>query len=448
MAGIAGILQSGETKQVEQMLESISHRGEFGKDIFEMENATIGIVWSQHEDESIREQTQKRIFRDGPGHGHSVEVARKNNHWEISRDELGVAPLYTAFNNEGMVIFASEVKALLPFSDNITEMPPGHILTAAGFKQNFKLGQRPHLLAENADIIAMELRSVLSSAVKKCIKSDTIGSWLSGGLDSSTIAALARPYVDTLHTFAGGLKDAPDLKFAKQVADHIGSDHHEVIITLESMVKILPDVIYQLESFDALLVRSSIINLSVAYAASEYVSEVFSGEGGDELFAGYEYLKSIPTAKLEAELLDITGRLHNTALQRVDRSASAFGTTAHVIFTDPEVFEYALKIPVELKLKDGIEKWILRKALTGLLPESILTRTKSKFWEGAGVGTLISEYASSKISDSDFKSERNLRNGWILNSKEELLYYRIFKEHFGEPGSLSWMGRSKGTTNS
>lgn len=448
MAGIAGILQSGETNQVEQMLESISHRGEFGKDIFEMENATIGIIWSQHEDESIREQTRERIFRDGPGHGHVVEVARKNNHWEISRDELGVAPLYTAFNNDGLVIFASEVKALLPFSDNITEMPPGHILTAAGFKQNFKLGQRPHLLAENADVIAMELRSVLSSAVKKCIKSDTIGSWLSGGLDSSTIAALARPYVDTLHTFAGGLKDAPDLKFAKQVADHIGSDHHEVIITLESMVNILPDVIYQLESFDALLVRSSIINLSVAYAASEYVSEVFSGEGGDELFAGYEYLKSLPVSKLDAELIDITGRLHNTALQRVDRSASAFGTTAHVIFTDPEVFEYALRIPIELKLKEGIEKWILRKAMTGLLPESILTRTKSKFWEGAGVGTLISEYASGKVSDSDFKVERNLKNGWILNSKEELLYYRIFKDHFGEPGNLSWMGRSKGTTNS
>jgi len=448
MAGIAGVLQTGETNQVEQMLESISHRGEYGKEIWELENATIGIIWAQHEDQRVKELTRKRIFRDGPGHGHAVEIARKTNHWEISRDELGVAPLYTAFNQKGMVIFASEVKALLPFSDNITEMPPGHILTAAGFKQNYKLGQSTHLFAENADAIAMELRSILNSAVKKCIKSDTIGSWLSGGLDSSSVAALARPYVDTLHTFAGGLKDAPDLKFAKQVADHIGSNHHEVIITLESMVKILPDVIYQLESFDALLVRSSIINLSVAFATSEYVSEVFSGEGGDELFAGYEYLKSIPVSKLDDELIDITGRLHNTALQRVDRSASAFGTTAHVIFTDPEVFEYALRIPIELKLKDGVEKWILRKAMTGLLPESVLTRTKSKFWEGAGVGTLLAGYASEKVSDSDFKAEKHLKNGWILNSKEELLYYRIFKDHFGEPGNLSWMGRSKGIANS
>lgn len=448
MAGIAGILQSGETFQVEQMLESISHRGEFGKDIFEMENATIGIIWSQHEDESIKEQTRRSIFRDGPGDGHLVEIARKNNQWEITRDELGVAPLYTAFNKSGIFSFASEIKALLPFSDNISEMPPGCTLTAGGVKQNFKLEQRPYLLTDNPEEIAMELRSVLNSAIKKRIKTNTIGSWLSGGLDSSTIAALARPYVHTLHTFAGGLEGAPDLMFARQVADHIGSDHHEVIITLDSMLSILPDVIYQLESFDALLVRSSIINLSVAYAASEYVSEVFSGEGGDELFAGYEYLKSLPSSMLDAELIDITGRLHNTALQRVDRSASAFGTTAHVIFTDPEVFEYALRIPIELKLKEGVEKWILRKALIGLLPESVLSRTKSKFWEGAGVGNLIASYASEKVSDADFKAERNLSNGWLLNSKEELLYYRIFKEYFGEPGNLSWMGRSKGSTNS
>ncbi len=447
MAGIAGIFKHGETRLVEKMLNAISHRGHFGKKIFELDNATVGMIWSVQEDDSVREQAESRIFRDGPGNGHTTQAAWNKNHWELYRDELGVAPLYIAKDDEGSLLFASEVKALLPYSDDISEMPPGHTFSFKGMKQNFELKKRNHLKSD-PEAIALELRSILDSAIKKRIKSDIIGSWLSGGLDSSTIAALARPHVDTLHTFAGGLKDAPDLQFAKQVADHIGSTHHEVIITPESMVSILPDVIYQLESFDALLVRSSIINLSVAYAASEYVTDVFSGEGGDELFAGYAYLKSMPLSKLDDELIDITGRLHNTALQRVDRSASAFGTTAHVIFTDPEVFEYALRIPVELKLKDGVEKWILRRAMDGLLPESILTRTKSKFWEGAGVGSLISEYASVKVSDADFNAEKNLKNGWILNTKEELLYYRIFKEHFGEPGNLSWMGRSKGTTES
>jgi len=447
MAGIAGILNKGEAKFVDQMLNTILHRGEFGKEIFELENATIGIVWSLHEDKWAREMVKNEIFKDGPGHGHSVSISRINNHWEFYRDELGVAPLYTAFNNDGNLVFASEVKALMPFSNQISEMPPGHTLSAEGLKQNFVLKKRNQLISD-PNIIAMELRAVLDSAVKKCIKSNSIGSWLSGGLDSSTIAALARPYVNTLYTFAGGLKDAPDLKFAKEVANHIGSNHHEVIITLESMLRILPDVIYQLESFDALLVRSSIINLTVAYAASEYVGEVFSGEGGDELFAGYEYLKGIPITNLDDELILITSNLHNTALQRVDRSASSFGLTAHVIFTDPEVFEFAMRIPANLKLKDGIEKWILRKAMKGLLPENVLTRTKSKFWEGAGVGTLLFEYASNKISDYDFTKERVLKNGWILNTKEELFYYRIFKEHFGTTGNLSWMGRTKGSTSS
>ena len=447
MAGIAGIFKHGETILVEKMLSSISHRGQFGKKIFELDNATVGMIWSKQEDERVKDQANSRIFRDGPGFGHTSQATWNKNHWELYRDELGVAPLYMAKDNEGSIFFASEVKALLPFTDDISEMPPGHTFSAGGLKQHFELKKRNHLISDPGKI-AMEMRSLLSAAVKKRIKSDTIGSWLSGGLDSSTIAALARPYVKTLHTFAGGLKDAPDLKFAKEVAAHIRSDHHEVIITPESMINILPDVIYQLESFDALLVRSSIINLSVAYAASEHVTDVFSGEGGDELFAGYEYLKSMPMSKLDEELIDITGRLHNTALQRVDRSASAFGTTAHVIFTDPEVFEFALRIPIEMKLKDGIEKWIIRKAMAGLLPESILTRTKSKFWEGAGVGTLVSEYAERNVSDNDFNSERSLKNGWILNTKEELLYYRIFKSRFGEPENLNWMGRSKSTSNS
>lgn len=442
MAGIAGIFKHGETILVEKMLSSISHRGQFGKKIFELSNATVGMIWSKQEDERVKKQANSRIFRDGPGFGHTSQASWNKNHWELYRDELGVAPLYLALDNEGSIFFASEVKALLPFTDDISEMPPGHTFSAGGLKQHFDL-QQPNQLISDPREIAIELRTLLSAAVKKRIKSDTIGSWLSGGLDSSTIAALARPYVKTLHTFAGGLKDAPDLKFAKEVAAHIGSDHHEVIITPESMINILPDVIYQLESFDALLVRSSIINLSVAYAASEHVNDVFSGEGGDELFAGYEYLKSMPLTKLDEELIDITGRLHNTALQRVDRSASAFGTTAHVIFTDPEVFEFALRIPIEMKLKDGVEKWIIRKAMAGLLPESILTRTKSKFWEGAGVGTLVSEYAERKVSDNDFYQERTLKNGWILNTKEELLYYRIFKSRFGEPENLNWMGRSK-----
>ena len=225
---------------------------------------------------------------------------------------------------------------------------------------------------------------------------------------------------------------------------HIGSEHHEVIVTLDDMLAALPDAIYHLESFDALLIRSSVNNYLVAEKASEYVGAVFSGEGGDELFAGYEYLKDMDTEELPDELIDITHRLQNTALQRVDRCSSAHGTMAHVGFLDPDVVEYALRIPVDLKLHDGVEKWILREAVRDLLPEAVANRKKAKFWEGAGVQEIISDYAESRISDDEFARERALPDGSSVNTKEELMYYRIFKEHFGELEDLSWMGRTKG----
>lgn len=171
---------------------------------------------------------------------------------------------------------------------------------------------------------------------------------------------------------------------------------------------------------------------------------VLSGEGGDELFAGYAYLKDIPPILLGEELVDITGRLHNTALQRVDRSASAHGTVAHVPFLDPDVVAYAICIPVEYKIRHHVEKWILRRALQGALPPAILDRPKAKFWEGAGVGDLMAHYAETHVTDADFCAEQTLPNGWRLNSKEEVLYYRLFRERFGELEDLGWMGRTKG----
>ena len=193
--------------------------------------------------------------------------------------------------------------------------------------------------------MAAELRRRLAGAVGSRIGNGEVGSWLSGGLDSSALAALARPHVDRLYTFCAGLPGAPDLAFAAEVAAFIHSDHHEVVVTVDEMLAVLPEVIYHLESFDALLVRSSITNYLVAQAASDYVPAVFSGEGGDELFAGYEYLKSLEPEALPDELIDITGRLHNTALQRVDRCAAAHGTLAHVAFLDPDVAAYALADP-------------------------------------------------------------------------------------------------------
>ena len=307
----------------------------------------------------------------------------------------------------------------------------------------FRLQTLPEI-SDSPEQVAAQLHARLETSVRKRISGKIFGSWLSGGLDSSTLAALARPHVRTLHTFAAGIPGAPDLDHAREVAEFIKSEHHEAIVNLEEMVAALPRVIFHLESFDALLVRSSITNYLVAQLASDYVSDVYSGEAGDELFAGYAYLKDLDPAKLQKELIDITGRLHNTALQRVDRSASAHGTVAHTAFTDPEVVQYAITIPVKFKLRDGVEKWILRRAMDGSLPQRVLNRTKAKFWVGAGVGDLLAARAEETITDDDFSRERALPDGILINTKEELMYYRIFAEHFGKTRDLVWMGRTKG----
>lgn len=439
MAGIAGIAKPGAFSEISEMLDRIKHRGN-NREIIECEGTTMGVVW----DDGADDQSEFSIpdgVRDAGKAGRLASATAENGIFRFSRDRLGVAPLYTAKVDGGCSCFGSEVKSLIHLTGNIHEVVPGY---GTGYHDNNEsLADVPEQDGSADPIhIADSLRKVLDNTVSSCITSDETGTWLSGGLDSASISALAAPKVSRLKTFAAGLKDAPDLEYASETARHIGSTHYEVVVTVDDMLKALPEVIYHLESFDALLVRSSILNYLVAKRASDYVARVFSGEGGDELFGGYDYLKGFPVSDLRNELLRITAKLHNTALQRVDRCSSAHGTTAYVPFTDPRVTDYAFSIPSEYKIVNGVEKWILRKAMEGLLPDPVLWRPKAKFWDGAGVRERIAQLAESIVTDNDFRNERLLYNGWTLKSKEELYYYRIFREHFGSNTDLSWMGRS------
>jgi asparagine synthase (glutamine-hydrolysing) len=440
MAGIAGIAQKDKLLLVNRMLDKIAHRGPAGRTVLTDKSCTLGVVWPDSQPEAGRLLEHSKIAFDKVDDGHFAMASADG--FLLKRDLVGAAPLYYGRSADGSLCFASEVKALLEVSSDVNEIPPGHILDGTQLHPYEWITFQP-LLKSLPEQIAEELCRQLETAVKKYLNDGETGVWLSGGLNSSLLAALARPHVQRLHTFSGGMPEAPDLEYARHVATQIQSEHHEALIHFEDCLDILPEVIYHLESFDALLVRASLINYFVAKLSCQFVPAVFSGEGADELLAGHEYLKRIPVGLLSPKLIEITKELHNTALQRVDRCASAYGLIVHISYLDPDVLDYALRIPARFKITEGVGKWILRQAAIGKLPDGIRDRPKSAIWQGAGVGELLAEYADEHISTADFDREKNLPNGWALNSKEELMYYRIFKEHFGEFKSLSWMGRTK-----
>lgn len=445
MGAIAGIQHPAKTALVQEMLNCMAHRGMEGKKIVDKDGATLGVSWNQNQKDAQNQLSRNGIATNRAGKDHYAIAESGPRGVTLKRDPLGQAPLYYGYDQDGSLCFASEVKALILATRDVNELPPGS-QWKNGKVYKFVSDEKKQPLDIPVNEASRELRRRLDSAVAEAIQSaGEVGSWLSGGLDSSVLAALARPYQAHLRTFVAGLAGAPDLKYAREAAEFIGAEHHEVLVTPQDLLQALPQVIFHLESFDALLVRSSITNFLVARVAADYVPAVLSGEGADELFAGYAYLKTLPLARLADELKDIIGRLHNTALQRVDRSASAYGLTAFTPFLSSQVLDYALALPVEYKLHNGVEKWIVRLAMEGDLPRSILYRPKAKFWEGAGVTNLLAQIAEQQISDSDFTLHRRLPDGSLLNTKEEMMYYRIFQETLGEFEDITWMGRTKGS---
>ncbi len=349
----------------------------------------------------------------------------------LARDPLGVKPLYYALV-DGRLYFASEIKALLPITTDIVEFPPGHWFhSKLGWKHYFDLAQWAESSSKLADPKGM-LRDCLVASVEKRLVSDVpVGVFLSGGLDSSLVAALMSEKIPNLHSFSVGTPQGQDPLYARRVARYLGTVHHERIYTEADMIRVLPTVIYHLESFDFALVRSAIANYFVAELASQFVKVVLVGEGSDELFGGYHYLKGISDRQLfHRELLAITSQLHNSNLQRVDRMTMAHSVEGREPYLDLDLLKTALAIPIELKRRDGIEKWVLRKAFEGVLPDEVLWREKEKFSRGAGSALVFERIAEREISDSEFERERRLENGLKLRSKEELYYYRLWRRYF------------------
>jgi len=367
----------------------------------------------------------------------------------VARDPLGIKPLYQGWK-DSCLFFASEFKALDGVVDRVQEFPPGYYYSSKdGLVQYYHL---PEVTNWEDDIheITDRLREMLSEAVQKRWMSDVpLGCFLSGGIDSSLICAISKQHFDHLDTFSVGLEGAAiDLEYARKVADFLGTDHHEYIYTKDEVLEALPYVIYHLESFDPALVRSAIPCYFVSRLASDYVKVILTGEGSDEVFAGYHYIKGFKNKEdVYEETVRILTGLHNMNLQRVDRATMAHSIEGRVPFLDISFVEYVMSIDPRLKQAgkgSRIEKWLLRQAFSGYLPDEVLWRPKAEFAAGCGSERLITDLAQSEISDAELEEEKELLRDVEISSKEELYYLRIFRSFFDIDGDVEAIGRWRG----
>lgn len=377
-----------------------------------------------------------------------------------ARDTIGIAPLYWS-RQDGTVVFGSELKAFDPDRrPHVEPFPPGHVWTPDEGLRPFRSLPEVEPVhppassdpdTEPSDDVLATIRERLIAAVERAMATDVpVGALLSGGLDSSIVTAIAARHAHRqgwqLPTFAVGLAGSDDIRAARKVAAKLGTDHHERFYTDDELIDWVPEVIRVIESFDPQLVHSSVPNLLVSKLAARSVKVVLIGEGADELFAGYGYYSRITNVQeLHEELLETIRGLHIGGLQRVDRVAGATGLESRTPFLDLDVVELGLSLPAQWKLTTGqrMEKWLLRKAFSGWLPESVLWRPKAQFGRGTGARDVLGEYYGSTVSEDEFKSERNVIEP-PLRSREELAYYRVFERELAGIDPQHLVGRFAG----
>jgi len=477
VSGIAGIIELKGSKKDKQkiniLLDKISHRGDkreilgisggyigintsydfktrVGQDIVLMDGRIYNLdnlmtEYNIKENNSLISDSEKiclllnkagkNIFRDFKGSFALVIVDKEENIYLV-RDFIGTKPLYY-YKDGKTLMFASEVKSLIGFTSDIKEFPPGsYMVNLSKPKVIKKVNTDNYTIINDQDSGAMEekLEKYLLKSMDTRIANNNIklGVWLSGGIDSSIIAALLKEFTDKIYTYSVGHEGSPDLEAAKVVSNYLGTTHTECMLNTEELFANIPKAIYHLESFDAPLVRSTLGNMIVSkISASSDI--VFSGEGGDELFAGYNYFLEYNSSRvIQKECVNAINSLHNTALQRVDRTSNAYGVNIKLPMLDENLLDYVLKIPPKNKVRKdkNTGKYILRKVAAKYLPDNIAWRSKDKFWEGAGIDDTLEKKINTIITDEEFSDNIESSDGPTLRNKEEAYYYRIFKDYY------------------
>ncbi len=360
----------------------------------------------------------------------------------IARDHMGIIPLYYGRDELGQLFVASELKSLEGFCVHMGQFPPGCQLysqSESGEPQRWYSRDWESFDAVSGSVADYSvLRPALEEAVQRQLMSDVpYGVLLSGGLDSSVIAAIAQKYASSqLHSFAVGLKGAPDLLAAQRAADHIGTIHHEINFTIQEGLDAIRDVIYHLETYDVTTVRASTPMYLLARAIKSLgIKMVLSGEGSDELFGGYLYFHKAPNAQeFHEETVRKLKKLYLYDCLRANKSLAAWGVEGRVPFLDKEFMDVAMRLQPADKMinRQRMEKWVLRKAFEDYLPASIAWRQKEQFSDGVGYSWIdtLKAQAEALVTDSDFEMA-SLR--YPINTpknKEEYYYRTIFESHF------------------
>ena len=371
----------------------------------------------------------------------------------IARDPIGVIPLYIGYDSDGTVYVASELKALEGQCERYEPFLPGHYYwsVAPGQKWYYRRDWMQYDAVKDNPASVEAIHDALTTAVKRQLMSDVpYGVLLSGGLDSSVISAIAekfsehrieddsktKAYWPRLHSFAVGLKGAPDLAKAKMVADYIGTVHHEINYTIQEGLDAIRDVIYFIETYDVTTVRASTpMYLLARVIKSMGIKMVLSGEGADEIFGGYLYFHKAPTAKdFHEETVRKLGKLYLYDCLRANKSLSAWGVEGRVPFLDKEFLDVAMRTNPEAKMCPGqtMEKKIVREAFADMLPAEVAWRQKEQFSDGVGYSWIdtLKQITSEAVTDEQMAhaAERFPINP--PKNKEEYYYRSIFAEHF------------------
>jgi len=377
----------------------------------------------------------------------------EKNTYLIGRDHLGIIPLYMGHDEHGNFYVASEMKSLVPVCRSIQEFPAGSLLSSQDgqIRSYYRRDWFDYDAVKDNKTDVAALHAALEESVKSHLMSDVpYGVLLSGGLDSSIISAITKKFAarrveddaqseawwPQLHSFAVGLAGSPDLRAAQEVANHLGTVHHEIHFTVQEGLDAIRDVIYHIETYDVTTIRASTpMYLMSRKIKAMGIKMVLSGEGADEVFGGYLYFHKAPNAKeFHEETVRKLLALHMYDCARANKAMAAWGVEARVPFLDKKFLDVAMRINPQDKMcgNGKMEKHILRESFASYLPHSVAWRQKEQFSDGVGYSWIdtLKEVAAAQISDQQLETA-HFRFGYNTpTSKEAYLYREIFEELF------------------